>query len=273
MNNEAKDSNVLDAETLAFLAELDREMADTEEGRASLKRRQDHERMLAYKEQKRRETLPDTELASDDFIIREMIRANKDGLPDKAMRFEKLNRELGDANFVSDFAKREMIERGYVHGLFTVDGNTIHVVDPCYVKRDDMMGVVETVRNGRYVARSLYEAFSDNTTGWIVRGIELVHVDFDGKDLDYVHSDVTVDVESGMVGLFTSSAIVTSRMTEGFYEMCCKECRQPIDGVKVGGSLVSSTLGDGTYHVSIAKIDDETVSVRVLFSDYVEEFA
>lgn len=272
MTKKVNETDVLDAETLAFLAEFDREMADTEAGRESLKRRKDHERMLAYKEQKRRENLPDTELASDDFIIREMIRANTDGLRDKGKRFEMLNREMLNKTMVSSFAKTEMVSRGYMHGLVTVAENTICVVDPGYVKKDDMMGVVDNVRNGRYVARSLYEEYADNMTGWIVRGVELVHVEFDGADLDYEVSEISVGVDSGMVGLFTKSAIESARVYDAFYNDCCNSCHQPVDAMKYEDGVVSSTMGDGTFSVRVLMDNDETVAVRVLFSDYVDEF-
>jgi hypothetical protein len=157
-------------------------------------------------------------------------------------------------------------------GTFEVKSGKLVVSDPCYERGTWCHGILEGVKNGKWVAGVSHS----DERGWGIRNAELLVQHEEVKrliDLRWREATFEVGVDSGQAGIFCDSVYPQSKCGEygddsSFYGQCCNATLNTLHSADTveGGVVSSSGFGDGGYVCEYAKNkQNEIVAVKVTF--------
>jgi len=218
------------------------------------------------------------------------------GLTEQKAQFDKIE---ADAD-----AWVKSIGHGIVEelGSFEVTSGKVVVTDPCYERGTWCAGVLDGVRNGRWLG---YAFIAPSDFGICVHELTIHHADLGDEEVELQLADFEVGVDSGKAGIFDEAMYPSGKKLEtwdsksskrietdcpfdyrneaGFYKRACNASRggerstskwipPTMVGVMPEGVVSSSGIGDGSYECQYHRnADGEIDYITIIFIDEDED--
>jgi hypothetical protein len=169
-------------------------------------------------------------------------------------------------------------------------GTEVIVSDPCYEIPTWCQAVVRDVLPGNYITE--VEKTDLRMWGNRISRLRAIHEDYLGHQLIWKEFPATIGVDSGQAGIFSKDSYRNDGYSETiphgdgedlgiddgesgdkwYNKMCSRTLGDKCWGVYPEGVVSSSGVGDGSYILSVAKVDGKIVGFEIDFGlDYSDD--